>query len=842
MIVDHVSPTPHSLLRRAKHFEYRDHDRALQSLSEYPDPIRALTFECRRVLDAISNTNQSSGIHHESGVKAPRVTDASWSRFEDTGFSSIFESDENGRNTSPTMQRFASSDNIRSAPSTGRHLDVGRPTTPSWADFLSSGFADDPTNKGQASLIIPPTQMLPPITGDRVHSSQSHIRNGGMREDDLEPGELASIDEIELDETFWWVWMTSLAGEEPVQRKAVFGRCAFIETEIVGGRWLVMEEQLKGAVVEVAPEAYVAERKGRFSIPKRQKTHKSTQGRKIQPMKTDGAKSAVSADMDGNVNADQQAKVQAAAAELVRQQQDEETVKIGRRRARTDEDVDTKTASVMTLGLQPVIMKEAGPAMQWARKFDKESVRARYLGDNEFGTGSSRAATPSIKNYASSSTAVNQISPVTAVAPSRDLSAPTSPTDANKSLPARPATPPPTKSTVVPAPLPSEEIPLPMQAHETPAMVASSTQQKRESGNATDGNNRKAMGSSDGTKKVSTNQRPTTRDSVKRKPTTTAPPANMAGAAAAAAAAAAAMHKAPQSGPGQQEPDSAAVARSKKGSTRGFKNLFTKKKNEPEEPEALAAHRALQQKKLGRQGNDPKQRQSMLPPKTPVEDTVAPSVPEKAITPPNAPVMTEPTLVNMQDMESGEPGPVMQESRMDEEARSPVGEPNMHPNNSVTGFSDFSQGPLEDQPAFVPADEPEPAIHHAREVEPLVYQTALHTDTAKRLYIQPDKEIHSSALKNAAMSTDPRDAAHDSYTVDHDSNARLGSETVSNFQENTIDPVASQDRWAQIRKNAVAKRTSEDESRPQQDSSVMQNRKTDEGEANGEESKSCSSA
>jgi hypothetical protein len=49
MIVDSVSPTPFSLLRRAKHFEYRDDDAALQQFSAYEDTVRALTDECRRV-------------------------------------------------------------------------------------------------------------------------------------------------------------------------------------------------------------------------------------------------------------------------------------------------------------------------------------------------------------------------------------------------------------------------------------------------------------------------------------------------------------------------------------------------------------------------------------------------------------------------------------------------------------------------------------------------------------------------------------------------------------------------------------------------------------------------
>ena len=42
MIVDSVSPTPFALLRRAKHFEYRDDDEALQQFSDYTDPCPGL--------------------------------------------------------------------------------------------------------------------------------------------------------------------------------------------------------------------------------------------------------------------------------------------------------------------------------------------------------------------------------------------------------------------------------------------------------------------------------------------------------------------------------------------------------------------------------------------------------------------------------------------------------------------------------------------------------------------------------------------------------------------------------------------------------------------------------
>lgn len=163
MIVDSVSPTPFALLRRAKRFEFRFDDRALTEFAEYEDPVRALTDECRRVLRCISSTNQST--ISSSGIRA------SWSRFEDIGF---------------------------------------------------SGFMDESDHED--------------------------------RGDSLEPGELASTNEFDLDDCFWWVWMTSLAGEETAERKAAFGRCVLVETTIPGGRWLVVEEMVKSAAATPVKE------------------------------------------------------------------------------------------------------------------------------------------------------------------------------------------------------------------------------------------------------------------------------------------------------------------------------------------------------------------------------------------------------------------------------------------------------------------------------------------------------------------------------------------------------------------------------------------------------------
>jgi hypothetical protein len=395
MIVDSVSPTPFALLRRAKHFEYRDDDEALQRFSAYEDPVKALTDECRRVLNRISSTNQSV-LSTDEGMQ-----DASWSRFEDFGFSGILESSSTSSQQPPSLSSPSSLgySSFRSAPRS-RTTDFGRPTTPSWADFLSSGFADENGHSSPAPLLLPPDKVLPPIgEAARVKSSQSHMKNG-LQQDDLEPGELASITRFDLDDTFWWVWMTSLAAEEPTDRKAVFGRCALIETRIAGAKWLVIEEQVKGASPGPEEGAYIAEKKGRFSFTRRGRLgrRKSTGKKPPVPQQPEPYNRTTSNTPIGksSIGPDQHARIQAAAARLAQNQKDRsQEATTAQRRARIDDSVSVKTNSVMTL--QPNLMSDAGPAMQWDKRFgegakdpvrEKEAIRAKYLGDVKAGRGS----------------------------------------------------------------------------------------------------------------------------------------------------------------------------------------------------------------------------------------------------------------------------------------------------------------------------------------------------------------------------------------------------------------------------------------------------------------------
>lgn len=381
MIVDTVSPTPFALLRRASHFQYREDDKPLQEFSEYEDPVEALTEECHRVLKAISLANQShvSSSKHSTGLR-----DASWSRFEDIGFGASLEEVEEDEGS--VKIGISQSTGLRTTPASGMNL--GRPTTPSWADFLSSGFVDD---SGSTNMLLPPDKVLPPIdTNVRQRSSQSH-RPRLESDRQLEPGELASISRFDIDDAFWWVWMSSLAPEETAARKSTFGRCAVIETAVRSGKWLVMEEMVKGAAPEPDAGAYVAEKKGFFSWTRRgrgiSRSKSTSKGALDRGDRLHPSLAAGSVHSKTSIGTDQQAKIQAAAQQLsARQQQQQQQGKLPERRGRVDADaLGDRTNSVLTL--QPVIMKEASPAMKWASKYDKDAIREAYLGNTSAGRG-----------------------------------------------------------------------------------------------------------------------------------------------------------------------------------------------------------------------------------------------------------------------------------------------------------------------------------------------------------------------------------------------------------------------------------------------------------------------
>lgn len=746
MIVDSVSPTPFALLRRAKHFEYRDDDVALQQFSSYDDTVTALTDECRRVLECIASINQSVAAVPEGGNQ-----DASWSRFEDFGFSDISGSAVgNGAASSTGTREFSS---LRTGPRS-RNTDFGRPTTPSWADFLSSGFADENGQAAPSPLLLPPDKVLPPIgEGARVHSSQSHMRHGLQAEDNLEPGELASITRFDLDDTFWWVWITSLAAEEPTERKAVFGRCTLIETRISHAKWLVMEEQVKGASPGPEEGAYIAEKKGMFSFTRRGRLgrRKST-GKKPASLQDPYNRTTSNTPMSKtSIGPDQHARIQAAAAKLAQKEKDQKNEQVNQRRARMDDAVSTKTNSVLTL--QPILVNEAGPAMKWDKKFgegakDRDVLRAQYLGDVSAGKGSR----DNLLNTANGAT-----SPLPRELSNRDLpSLPKSEVDAQSTR--RDATPSPARL----PPSPSYT------RHQQPE--ASSAPQGTSRG-------RQALLSPSLDDKPMPQPEQLDTHPAFRKPIPERKPLP-------AAEEPTPVQESVEHVPELVKKSPPKKLKKKDGAGGGFRKLFGKKKAEG--PVATAHV----QPTVERDSYEPESdlytgRQPSATP-VPREPSPAYSV-EKP----------EPTRAHS-------PAPVAEPSPVHPTAPHPayVEQSYNEPLESQQAFSRFDQGPMEDMPAFVPEDSDDEDL-----VAPSIPRH--HPSQAPATPPAPDT---------------PQQVAHVPATKDD-----VSEESVDLNQQ--VSP--SQDRWAQIRKNAAerAARLSEEQSRRSQSQSA----RTDEGETSGEE-------
>lgn len=750
MIVDSVSPTPFALLRRAKNFEYRDDDEALQAFSAYEDTVTALTDECRRVLGCISTANQSV-LSPDSSTQDP-----SWSRFEDIGFSGLLDSPPlaaNGASTTASLREFSS---LRTGPRS-RNTDFGRPTTPSWADFLSSGFADENNQSSPPTLLLPSAKLPPIGEAARVHSSQSHVRNGLLHvEDDLEPGELASITRFDLDDTFWWVWMTSLAPEETSDRKAAFGRCTLIETKIPGAKWLVVEEQVKGASPGPEEGAYIAEKKSMFSWTRRGRLgrRKSTGKKPTAVTKEPYSRTSATTPMSKtSIGPDQHARIQAAAAKLAQNQRDQKAAEqVAQRRARVDDAASTKTNSVLTL--QPHLLSEAAPAMKWDKKFgegakERDALRAKYLGDVNAGKGSK----DNLLTTANGSTS----------ALSQNLS--------NRDLPALPkpegdvsdvkANAPPS-----PAPLPNSSNPNAISPQPAEASSAAQLSLPKQPLLPAASLDEKPIAQPD-----YMDQHPALRKPVpERKP---APPTQTGMRASEEHAHASA-----------QEPKKPSPKKLKKkeGGGGGFRKLFGKKKAEggghatqhdAEEDSRTQALDAARSVSRFEDHGDTSVRQ-------PATDAIVEKPqPVRAISPD---IQPSPALsaVSATQREPAVQVAPQQSAREQQE--------------TTQAFSRFDQGPMDDMPAFVPEDSDD-------EAAPSVPR-----------YAPPPVPEHSTPKQQASHPMD--DVSEESVDL-----AQQASPT--------------QDRWAQIRKNAAerAARVSEDQSRRSQSQSA----RTDEGETSGEE-------
>lgn len=782
MVVNNVSPTPYALLRRAKNFEYRDDDNALQQFSNYDDPVQALTEECKRVLKYISSTNHSTISTSKASTS---LRDASWSRFEDVGFGApVDDSDGDDDGDGSMLGPKGRPDSLRRR-ALSHNGDMGRPTTPSWADFLSTGFPDENGDKAASSILLPPDKVLPPIhTTPRGQSSQSHRRNMNP-EPDLEPGELARIDKIALDDAFWWVWISSLAVEEPTSRKAVFGRCALIETVIRGGKWMIMEEQVKGAAPEPAPGVYIARKKGflGFTTKRGRLTRKSTPKPRAPLSDPYMDADSIAPINRTNITPDQHAKIQAAAVKLYRRNQEQDRLTNGPRRGRHDDD-SNKTDSVLTL--QPMLMKEATQAMQWASQYDKKDVMAQFLGRDLASRGSSLdlPSPPAVNGSTANHSAVSSAEPPKRdelpTPPERNV-LPNSPTS-SKYIPlamlSAPTPPKDVPQPKTPSPPPAQDSPLPLLPSPPPSTIVNQKPVPAPSTEVTE-----ATTAASGEPAASALPQPASPVATDRQTPKPQP---------------AVLRKAVPSSPEMKAGRRHAGAGIKGmfGGRRPKEASFTPPVSPPiENSPAIAAARAAIASKSKPQPNGQSVHQAITQPHNETPSPAHSRSQTRPLTPPSEPSYRAPDTPPASDHVPS----VTAVPPSDDAPKMPYaaeGEKLSRADTNERGqadleFSTFDQGPLIEQPAFIPPESP-----------------------VRSEQITPATEEPPQQIPGAFASQADKDGADEAKDLTRQ-----------------ISPV--QDRWAQIRKNAA-----ERAARQLEEQSRQSELKTDDGGISGEESKS----
>lgn len=180
---ERVSPTPFDLLQRLAYTDLPQTQSPASLL--YPldldNPSGQLSFECERVWKCIVATNESSNF------RTPETLyDRNWSKFQDSGFNGLEKSED------LTFRDLTDSRLIPSAVSRLRPNVVRkRPSTPSWGDFLSTGFEDYLQG---SPVLLSPEQQLPPINTQPLASSRRFSLTS------LDRGRVDDVVNVDLDD------------------------------------------------------------------------------------------------------------------------------------------------------------------------------------------------------------------------------------------------------------------------------------------------------------------------------------------------------------------------------------------------------------------------------------------------------------------------------------------------------------------------------------------------------------------------------------------------------------------------------------------------------------------
>lgn len=380
--VETFSTSPFSLLQRAQHLQSHGKKSGLEELSGRDDPSMALTDECRRVVNAISGRDQV--IQQTSDAAATDTP--SWTRFEDVGFATMLNGGDGAvvEKTVPGERASTSS----SRPTTiSVSKEPPRAVTNSWSDFMESGFTTD-YEQGTSTVLTPPDKVLPRLHADTLPPATAATSSGAAT------GEVQYVKSINLEETFWWVWMTSLAGEEPAVRKTIFNKCAVLEMQAAAERWLVIEEQMKiRSYAQEMPSSPLTTKRSRFGFMKRNRTSQSVENLR---QSTSPAISRLASSRAIEISPEQRSRVHTAAVSLVASHNARAAAEVLSKQtsARSDDNTHRLSSTTSMMNLTKNFQTDSAAAMQWDRKFEQESTKAKYLEDPSAGKGYPRDQSP----------------------------------------------------------------------------------------------------------------------------------------------------------------------------------------------------------------------------------------------------------------------------------------------------------------------------------------------------------------------------------------------------------------------------------------------------------------
>ena len=342
----------------------------------------ALTDECRRVVNAISGRDQV--VQQTSDTAATDTP--SWTRFEDVGFATVLNG---GDGAAAGRTVLGDGDSISSSRPTTISVsrDPPRAVANSWSDFMESGFSTD-YDKSTSTVLTPPDKVLPRLHTAALPPATAATSNG------ISSGELQNVSRIKLEETFWWVWMTSLAGEEPAIRKTIFNKCAVLEMQAAAERWFVIEEQMKvRSYAQEMPSSPLVTKKSRFGFMKRNRTSQSVEN--LRPS-TSPAVSRLASSRVIEISPQQRSRVHTAAVSLVASHNDRAAAEVLSKQtsARSEDNAHHLTSTTSMVNLTNNFQTDSAAAMQWDRKFEQESTKTTYLEDPSAGKGIQREPSP----------------------------------------------------------------------------------------------------------------------------------------------------------------------------------------------------------------------------------------------------------------------------------------------------------------------------------------------------------------------------------------------------------------------------------------------------------------